>query len=112
MNDPLPFSSTLSFPFIAISVQMPLVMNVSVKWNDERTEMFVLQHQKAASRLKNKHTASATIGDYAALPQRTLLIGCLNIDLDLQSYREKLSLRERLGQNNDGKLQGQNFTAK
>lgn len=28
MNDPLPFNSTLSFLFIAHSVQMPLVMNV------------------------------------------------------------------------------------
>lgn len=85
MNDSLPFSSTLSFPFIANSVQMPLVMNASVKWSDERTETFVLQHQKVASRLKNKHTALATIGDYAALPQWTALIGCWNIDLDLQS---------------------------
>ncbi len=56
MNDPLPFSSNLSFPFIANSVLMPLVLNASVKWNDERTETFVLQHQKLASCLKNKHT--------------------------------------------------------
>lgn len=66
-------------------MQMPLVMNASVKWSDERTETFVLQHQKVASRLKNKHTVLATIGDYAALPQWTALIGCWNIDLDLQS---------------------------
>lgn len=97
INSP-PFSWNMSFSVIACSAQMPLVMNASVKCG---TETFVLQHQKVASRLKNKHAALATMGDYATLLSGGLWLAARLLTLSFRFRGIQLRLRERQGHNND-----------